>query len=56
MKNEFYAHSLEGSPPEHWHSLEDHLKAVGKMARISAEFLRMRVDVGFKYKTEMEVI
>ena len=33
MKDEFYAHSREGTPPEHWHRLEDHLKEVAKMAR-----------------------
>ena len=33
MKSEFYAHSLNGKPPEDWHRLEDHLKAVAEMAR-----------------------
>jgi hypothetical protein len=33
MKKEFYAHSLEGKPPEEWHKLEDHLKKVAEMAR-----------------------
>jgi CRISPR-associated endonuclease/helicase Cas3 len=37
MKNEFYAHSLEGKPPEEWHRLEDHLKEVAEMARNFAE-------------------
>jgi hypothetical protein len=30
---EYYAHSVEGSPPEGWHRLEDHLKNVAEMAR-----------------------
>jgi HD superfamily phosphohydrolase YqeK len=29
----YYAHSVEGSPPEGWHRLEDHLKNVAEMAR-----------------------
>lgn len=33
MKNEFYAHSREGKPPEQWHKLEDHLKKVAELAR-----------------------
>ena len=33
MKNEFYAHSQEGTPPEHWHRLEDHLKKVAETAQ-----------------------
>ena len=33
MKDEFYAHSREGKPPEEWHRLEDHLNAVAEMAR-----------------------
>jgi CRISPR-associated endonuclease/helicase Cas3 len=37
MKNEFYAHSLEGKPPEGWHKLEDHLKSVAEMARKFAD-------------------
>ncbi|MEN6472487.1 MAG: CRISPR-associated endonuclease Cas3'', partial [Syntrophaceae bacterium] len=28
----FYAHSLEGKPPEEWQRLEDHLQQVAKMA------------------------
>ena len=36
MKNEFYAHSRDGKPPEDWHRLEDHLKEVAKMARTFA--------------------
>ncbi len=36
MKNEFYAHSREGEPPEHWHCLEDHLKKVAEKARTFA--------------------
>jgi CRISPR-associated endonuclease/helicase Cas3 len=37
MGGEFYAHSLPGKPPEDWHRLEDHLKAVAEMARMFAE-------------------
>ena len=37
MGDEFYAHSLPGKPPEDWHRLEDHLKAVAKMTRTFAE-------------------
>jgi CRISPR-associated endonuclease/helicase Cas3 len=33
MKDEFYAHSREGKPPEEWHRLEDHLVKVAEMAR-----------------------
>jgi hypothetical protein len=33
MKDEFFAHSLEGKPPKYWQRLEDHLKEVAKMAR-----------------------
>ncbi len=33
MKDEFYAHSLDGKPPEEWHGLEDHLNKVAEMAR-----------------------
>ena len=29
----FYAHSLEGQPPDKWQPLEDHLKNVAEMAR-----------------------
>jgi len=39
MKNEFYAHSREGKPPEEWHRLEDRLKAVAEMARTFIVFL-----------------
>jgi predicted DNA-binding transcriptional regulator YafY len=28
MKDEFYAHSRNGKPPEEWHRLEDHFKKV----------------------------
>jgi hypothetical protein len=56
MKNEFYAHSLEGRPPEHWHHLEDHLKAVAEMARsftgallISLLFRVFRLDESYPY-------
>lgn len=37
MKEESYAHSREGKPPEEWHRLEDHLKAVVEMARMFAD-------------------
>ena len=37
MKDEFYAHSKEGKPPEEWHRLEDHLKNVAEIARRFAE-------------------
>jgi hypothetical protein len=37
MKNEFYAHSLEGKSPEEWHKLEDHLKSVADLARKFAD-------------------
>lgn len=36
MKDEYYAHSRDGKPPEEWHRLEDHLKAVAEMARAFA--------------------
>ncbi len=32
MKDEFYAHSRDGRPPQDWHKLEDHLKNVAGMA------------------------
>ncbi len=28
MPVNYYAHSLEGKPPEEWHSLEDHLRVL----------------------------
>jgi len=34
---EFYAHSLEGEPPEKWQRLEEHLESVAKMAAELAE-------------------
>ncbi|MFB3886686.1 MAG: CRISPR-associated helicase Cas3' [Thermodesulfobacteriota bacterium] len=37
MKKEFYAHSREGKPLDHWHRLEDHLGSVAEMARKFAE-------------------
>ena len=33
MKDEYYAHSLEGKLPEDRHRLEDHLKRVVETAR-----------------------
>lgn len=35
--DKFYAHSLEGQPPEKWQPLEEHLESVAKMA---AEFAK----------------
>ncbi len=36
---EFYAHSLEGKPPEEWHPLEEHLKGTADLAAsFAAEF------------------
>jgi hypothetical protein len=32
MKDEFYAHSREGEPPEKWQRLEDHLKNVEELS------------------------
>ncbi len=37
MKNEYYAHSREGRPPEEWQPLEEHLKNVAELARKFAE-------------------
>ena len=37
MKDEYYAHSKEGKPPDEWHRLEDHLKEVAQKARSFAE-------------------
>ncbi len=34
----FYAHSLEGKPPEEWQLLEDHLKNVAERAEGFAKF------------------
>ncbi len=35
----FYAHSLEGEPPEKWHDLEEHLRQVAELAAcFAAEF------------------
>jgi hypothetical protein len=31
MKNEFFAHSKEGKPPEERHRLEDHLKSAAEL-------------------------
>jgi len=33
MKEEFYAHSRDGKPPENWQKLEEHLNNVAEMAR-----------------------
>jgi len=35
MALKYYAHSLEGKPPDEWQPLEEHLKNVAEMA---AEF------------------
>lgn len=37
MYSEYFAHSLEGRPPEEWQRLEEHLKNVAKLARQFAE-------------------
>jgi CRISPR-associated endonuclease/helicase Cas3 len=37
MKNEFYAHSKEGKPPEDWHQLNDHLNKMAEIARSFAK-------------------
>lgn len=37
MPEKYYAHSLEGYPPEDWQLLEVHLKNVAEMARGFAE-------------------
>lgn len=36
MKNTYYAHSLEGKPPEEWQPLSDHLEKVAGIAEKSA--------------------
>ena len=41
---EYYAHSLEGEPPERWQPLEEHLKNVAELA---AEFARPFGGEGF---------
>lgn len=33
MKQEFYAHSIDGKPVEEWHSFEEHLLNVAELAR-----------------------
>jgi len=37
MAKKYYAHSLEGEPPEKWQPLEKHLKNVAEMARSFTE-------------------
>jgi len=37
MKDESFAHSLEGEPPKYWQRLEDHLNEVARMAQKFAE-------------------
>lgn len=37
LMNKYYAHSLEGQPPEKWQPLEEHLENVAEM---TAEFAR----------------
>lgn len=37
MTQKYYAHTLEGRPPEEWQLLEDHLKNVAENARLFAE-------------------
>ncbi len=36
MKDEYYAHSRDGKPPEDWQRLEDHLNEVAEKARVFA--------------------
>lgn len=43
MKDEFYAHSMSGKPPEDWHRLDDHLKKVAELARKFAEDFQSEV-------------
>jgi hypothetical protein len=33
MEKKYYAHSLEGKPPEEWQPLEEHLRNVAKLAK-----------------------
>jgi HD superfamily phosphohydrolase YqeK len=33
MTEKYYAHSLEGKPPEEWQLLDEHLNNVAEMAR-----------------------
>ena len=33
MVKKFYAHSLEGQPPDKWQPLEDHVKNMAELAR-----------------------
>jgi CRISPR-associated endonuclease/helicase Cas3 len=37
MEKKYYAHSLEGKPPEEWQPLEEHLRNVAKLARSFAD-------------------
>ena len=37
MEKKYYAHSLEGKPPEEWQPLEEHLKNVAELARSFAD-------------------
>jgi CRISPR-associated endonuclease/helicase Cas3 len=37
MAKKYYAHSLEGEPPDKWQPLEEHLKNVAEMARAFAD-------------------
>ncbi len=37
MAKQYYAHSLDGSPPSDWQPLEEHLKNVAEMARSFAD-------------------
>lgn len=38
----FYAHSVEGKPPEEWHRLEDHLKGTAELAALFADVFGAR--------------
>ena len=37
MDKEYYAHSLEGKPPDKWQRLDEHLNNVAVMARLFVE-------------------
>ena len=43
MKDESFAHSLEGKPPKYWHRLEDHLNEVAEKARTFANDFKRRL-------------
>ena len=37
MTNRFFAHSLDGQPPDNWQPLEEHLRNVAILARSFAD-------------------